>query len=145
MTTEAATTPVSRAAAVPLNDEEDAIVISLGISNPTNPNSVGLIVPPNQQYLHVPEGFNGTITWNLDGDDTTNAFYDNPPITVSGDCLMPELTTQTSKSITMNWANDSLATQGMSFFYTLRVFVVIDNMDIPVRHDPTVHNDPPTP
>ena len=121
------------------------ISISLGINNPDDPNFVSLIVPVDQQYVSIHEGFNGTITWNLDGENTVNAFFDNPPISISGDCMMPELVTQSSKTISMNWANDSSPTRGMSFFYTLRVFVVINGARIPLRHDPTVHNDPPTP
>jgi hypothetical protein len=149
MTTEAATTAVSQpAAARPTTSnliEEDVITISLGISNPTDPDLVDLVVPIEQQYISIPQGFNGTITWNLDGEGTENAHFENPPITVNGIAGTPTLSVQEPKTITVPWSNITTELQGISFFYTIQLLVEIGNLRIPIAHDPTVHNDPPTP
>lgn len=121
------------------------ITISLGISHPTDPASVGLIVPADKQYISIPQGFEGTITWNLDGDDTENAVFDNPPLTVNGVSGTPMLAVQQPKTISVNWTNTTQDLLGFSFFYTIQLHVTIGELIIPIAHDPTVHNEPPTP
>ena len=123
----------------------DTITISLGITNPNNAQLVDLLVPVSQQYISIPEGFDGTITWNLDGEGTENAHFENPPLTANGVVGTPTLTVHEPKTITVPWSNTTEELRGISFFYTIQLFVEIDNQRIPIAHDPTVHNDPPTP
>jgi hypothetical protein len=137
--------PPSRPTFTPQAPLASLAQIHLGIDNATDPDFVDVIVPLDQRYLNIAEGAKGTIEWLLDGADTQNATFDNPAITFDGNAgpLLNATVTGDGKVLTILWAND-LMNQGLSFFYCLRVVVEINGVKIPVTHDPTVHNEPPS-
>jgi hypothetical protein len=120
--------------------------IPLAITNPDDPDFVDVFVPNDQRYISIQEGASGVIVWNLSGDGTANATFDNPAISFDGSAgpTLNATVTEHGKVLTILWSND-LMNRGLSFYYRLRVLVEIGGVKIPVTHDPTVHNDPPTP
>jgi hypothetical protein len=120
--------------------------IRLTILFPTKADLVDVFVPEDQRYISIGYGASGTIEWRLDGAGTEQATFDNPAISFDGNPghgLNMEVS-EDRKVLKLLWANDVM-NRGLSFFYRLRVVVEIDGFKIPVTHDPTVHNDPPTP
>lgn len=123
--------------------------ISLGITNPDDMNNLGLSIQPEDRYLQITHGFEGTIVWNLEGESTANAQFDNPPIIFNGDPIEPtHAVSNGGKTLTVDWSNtQQIPATGVSHFYTLEIFVefVIESVPVrmPLAHDPTVHNDPP--
>lgn len=104
--------------------------------------SFGLSVPPQYQYVSVVENYDNTITWTLDPNGF-DAMFDNPPV-VFLNSPGPLHITRGNLEAKVEWSNVDMATRGQSFSYRLRVLVRINGMLIPISHDPTVHNDPPT-
>src|SRR5687767_5675254 len=76
--------PISPLTITPGESLPQLALIHLGISHPTDPDFVDVIVPEGQRYLSIVEGASGTIEWLLDGNDTQNATFDNPAITFDG-------------------------------------------------------------
>jgi hypothetical protein len=117
------------------------VVIPIGILDADNPNTVKLDIPDALRYLSVAEGFDGTIVWNLEPPPGVEAFFDNPGVNVDEHF---GTRSNDNKTLTVDWSNTDILTRGRSFPYRLRVVVVINGLLIPVVHDPTVHNDPPS-
>ncbi|HEV7763838.1 MAG TPA: hypothetical protein VGQ76_02435 [Thermoanaerobaculia bacterium] len=123
--------------------EDYLITVDLEVHNPADPNTVSLhVVNEEQRYLHIPQESARAITWTITGENEVK--FDNPPLTFTGpDPGTTPVVSPDRKSVTIAWANTS-ASQGRSFFYTLRAITTIDTLTIPITHDPTVHNEPPT-
>ena len=122
----------------------ESVTIPVSITSPTDPANVGLRIPPQYRYLRVIVNFDDTITWQLDDAAVSaGAFFDNPAI-VFQNSPGPLLIQRSSTQVSVDWENVNPATRGQSFSYRLFVVVPINGNLIPVVHDPTVHNDPPT-
>ena len=116
--------------------------IPVGITSTTSAENVALVVPAAMRYVSVIVNFDHTITWHLDPGNS-DAIFDDPPIVFLNN-PGPLVINRTNWTVTVDWQNVNEATRGRSFPYRLCVVVTIDGARIPVTHDPTVHNDPPT-
>ena len=97
----------------------------------------GLSATPDT--LHVPNGFDGTITWTL-----TGAAFLNPALTFDGETPPSfELTNMNTPTTRVRrWGNFLIPNADpISYYYTLHV--VLPN-GLHIELDPTVENDPPT-
>lgn len=103
-----------------------------------------LTLPLESEYLSIAEGFDDVLTWDLEVPAHLNAYFDNPAITFSGQNSGALLINRQPNQVQYRWANLDDLSRGQSFYYTIHVVVNRDGMLIPVNHDPTVHNDPPT-
>jgi hypothetical protein len=123
--------------------EDFLITVELEVNNPLDPNTISLhVVNEDQRYLSIPQDCARAITWTITGENEVK--FDNPPLTFTGnDPGTAPVVSPDRKSVTIAWANTSV-TQGKSFYYTLRAITTIGNTTIPITHDPTVHNEPPT-
>lgn len=126
-----------------LSVEDVLISIDLEVNNPTDPDNISLhVVNEEQRYLSIPEESARAITWTITGENEVR--FDNPALTFTGpDPGTTPVVSQDRKSVTIVWVNTP-ETQGRSFFYTLRAITTIGTATIPITHDPTVHNEPPT-
>jgi hypothetical protein len=117
--------------------------IQVTVVNPHDDRTVALHIPMDQLYLRVPEEFNGQIEWTLTGAGGTEtpAIWDNPSIVFSGNVSVAPVVSNNRKTVTIIWANTD---PGVSFTYTMNALIEIGGHLIPIRHDPTVHNEPPT-
>jgi hypothetical protein len=145
----------SPAAAVPrrnprfINGDSPAISVVV--------QEIGPGADPDRPFrLEFPEGalytmfqfnFAGVIRWNLSTTADVTVRFDNPAITFltspgAADAYCPDAVT-----LEVPWTNlIEHRPNGLSFYYTLHVVVTLpDGMEIPVSHDPTVHNEPPIP
>ncbi|HYC60916.1 MAG TPA: hypothetical protein VEK79_15240 [Thermoanaerobaculia bacterium] len=105
-----------------------------------------LELPIQSRYLSVVENYDHPIIFTLHGGGS-EAFFDNPGIVF----LNPpsfftsgSLQRVTSTRLELHWSNVHLADRGRSFDYRIFVVVRVNGFLVPVTHDPTVHNDPPT-
>jgi hypothetical protein len=117
------------------------VVINVRIRNYTDVNTVALEIDSDLLYVRVVENFSGTITWNLDVPKGATAFFDNPGIQFV-ESSAPKPVRITNTQVVVGWTNSQ---PGVSFHYRINVVIQIGSVLVPVRHDPTVHNDPPTP
>ena len=113
---------------------------------PTN-LSVNIIVSDDgvvtEPYtLKVPNGFDGTITWTLEG-----GTFLNPGITFSGERI-PSFELENMRNpttIVRRWGNflpQNASQNAQPFSYYYNIHALLPN-GITVNHDPTVENDPP--
>jgi hypothetical protein len=120
-----------------------SITVPVTVLNPTDPDAVALSLPVDQRYISIGVDEIATITWNLDPEG--DAFFDVPAIDFFADNTgLLSFTRNSDTSISIEWLNVNPAAQGRSFFYRLHVVIPIGGNLIPIDHDPTVHNDPPT-
>jgi hypothetical protein len=119
------------------------IEIGVEVVNPTDANTVALHIPMDMLYLRIGTDFDGQIQWTLTGPNggSTTAIWDNPSVVFNGNLSVNPVVTNSRKTVTIDWANTD---PGVSFTYTMNALIEINNVLIPIRHDPTVHNDPPT-
>jgi hypothetical protein len=120
---------------------DDPIDINIGILNPTVADAVALDISMANRYLIVAENFLGKIRWNLNVPSGVTARFDNPPLEFA-EIDTPAPVRVSDILATVDWANNA---PGLSFHYTLYVLIEIDESLVLISHDPTVHNDPPTP
>lgn len=117
------------------------ITIDVGILNYDSPADVALHISLDHRYLMVAEYFFNKIKWNLVVPQGVTARFDNPPIEFAeADTPTPVRVCDTVA--TVEWANTA---PGLSFHYTIYVVVKFGETWVLVSHDPTVHNEPPTP
>jgi hypothetical protein len=136
-------TPVSGRKPVQLARTE-GFIIHVGLRDHLDASLAALAIPTNLQYVSVEEDFADTITWILDVPENINAFFDNPAIEFV-ESTAPTPVRMSNTVVTVDWSNTNPALQGLSFHYRINVVIEIDSVLVPVNHDPTVHNDPPTP
>lgn len=128
-----------------LREQFVELPIPVTITSPLDPANVGVQIPADLRYLRVAQDYDAKITWTLDTSNAEGAFFDNPAIVFQTSPGPLEITLNPSRTqLSVDWSNVNPATQGVSFSYRLYVVVPIDGNLIPVVHDPTVHNEPPT-
>lgn len=96
------------------------------------------VITATPDTLHVPNGFDGIITWTL-----TGGTFLNPALTFDGDNppsfeLTPVCTPTTQ---VRRWGNFSENTAPTAYNYTVHAVMPTG---LHTEHDPTVENDPPT-
>lgn len=145
MITETESPAEATASILPQEPLAESVTIQVSITSPTDPANVGLQIAADQRYLRVAENFDDTITWELNTSNAPGAFFDNPGIVFQNSPGPLEIhRTPDGKQLSVFWSNVNPATRGQSFSYRLYVVVPIGGNLIPVVHDPTVHNEPPT-
>jgi hypothetical protein len=103
-----------------------------------------LSIDETELYINVPIGSTMTITYDLVVADGQTVIFDQPPITVSNSSA-PAISRPTNTQAVMHIDNTTWQTQGASFYYTIHaIWVQSPTVQIPIRLDPTVHNDPPS-
>jgi hypothetical protein len=96
------------------------------------------IITATPDTLHVPNGFDGTITWTLTGGE-----FLNPALTFAGEVPpsfeLSSVNTPTTR--VRRWGNFLIQNAvPISYYYTVHAVV----SGLRMEHDPTVENDPPT-
>jgi hypothetical protein len=114
------------------------------VGNLTSPDSFRLDIPTEFLYVSVIENYHNTITWELVPQTGIDAFFDTPAIDFPGQDTGSTLVEKTRSKVILQWMNVSPERRGRSYYYTLHVVVNAGGILIPVNHDPTVHNEPPT-
>jgi hypothetical protein len=103
-----------------------------------------LTIDETDLYINVPIGSTMTITYDLVVSDGQTVIFDQPPITVSNSSA-PAISRPGNTQAVMHIDNTTWQTQGASFYYTIHaIWVQSPTVQIPIRLDPTVHNDPPS-
>jgi hypothetical protein len=111
------------------------IPTNLDVSVTVDPNG---IVSAEPDTLLVPHGFDGTITWMIQG-----ATFLTPALTFAGEAP-PSFELSTFNTPTMRirrWGNFIEGRDPLSYYYTVHVAL----NDRRIEHDPTIENEPPQP
>jgi hypothetical protein len=141
----ASTTPRASAAQANTVFITDPPALHVRVTNPETAETIGIELDVADRYLVIGETTSAlTITWLLPTDG--NVFFDNPPLYFTSGNPGATVTRVSGSEVRVTWPPnpENGPNGGTSFYYRLAAVARFGETLVPITHDPTVHNDPPT-